>query len=201
MSLLVHLIGPGGAGKTTVGAIVADRLNWRFLDVDHCFLASHGNIAEFIRHHGYIEYATRNVRLYEKLRRGIAEPAICAVSSGFMLYPADVVPGYSALRRCIEADPHTVLLLPAFDLESCARLIVERQMSRPYLNANEADETRKIRDRFPAFMRLNCKRLASSGSPEQLAADLERIIVGSLRSIECGPHPVTRGLPTDADIR
>ncbi|QVN22425.1 shikimate kinase [Burkholderia pyrrocinia] len=185
VSLLAHLIGPGGAGKTTVGAIVADRLNWRFLDVDQCFLASHGNIADFIRDHGYVEYATHNVRLYEQLKRGISAPAICAVSSGFMLYPADVTPAYSALRRCIEEDARTSLLLPAFDLESCAKLVVDRQMSRPYLNANEADEMRKIRDRFPAFMRLSCNRFASNGSPERLAADIERFIVASLPSIEC----------------
>ncbi|WP_261309908.1 shikimate kinase [Burkholderia stabilis] len=184
MSLLAHLIGPGGAGKTTVGAIVADRLNWRFLDVDQCFLASHGNIADFIRDHGYAEYAAHNVRLYEQLKRGISAPTICAVSSGFMLYPADVTPTYPAVRRCIEEDMLTALLLPAFDLDSCAKLVVDRQMSRPYLNANEASETRKIRDRFPAFMRLSCKRFASNGSPERVAADIARFIVASVSSIE-----------------
>ncbi len=183
VSLLAHLIGPGGAGKTTVGAILADRLSWRFLDVDQCFLASHGNIADFIRRHGYIEYATHNVRLYEQLKRDISTPAICVVSSGFMLYPEEVTPSYSALRSCIEKDALTALLLPAFDLESCAKLIVERQMSRPYLNANEANEMRKIRDRFPAFMRLGCKRFASNGSPERVAAGMERFIVASLSSI------------------
>ncbi|KML48730.1 shikimate kinase [Burkholderia cepacia] len=179
VSLLAHLVGPGGAGKTTVGAIVADRLNWRFLDVDQCFLASHGNIADFIRDHGYTEYAAHNVRLYEQLKRDISAPTICAVSSGFMLYPADVAPTYSALRRCIEEDALTSLLLPAFDLERCAKLVVSRQMSRPYLNANEADEMRKIRDRFPAFMRLNCKRFASDGAPERVAADIARFIDAS----------------------
>ncbi|MEN2468537.1 shikimate kinase [Burkholderia sp. GS2Y] len=195
MSLLAHLVGPGGAGKTTVGAIVAERLNWRFLDVDQCFLASHGNIADFIRDHGYAEYAAHNVRLYEQLKRDISAPTICAVSSGFMLYPADIAPAYSALRRCIEEDALTSLLLPAFDLERCAKLVVDRQMSRPYLNANEADEMRKIRDRFPAFMRLNCKRFASDDAPEHVAADIERFIVASLPSIEGRSHPVTRARP------
>ncbi|HDR9509394.1 shikimate kinase [Burkholderia cepacia] len=192
VSLLAHLIGPGGAGKTTVGAIIADRLNWRFLDVDQCFLASHGNIADFIRNHGYVEYAARNVHLYEQLKRGISAPAICAVSSGFMLYPEDVTPTYPAVRRCIEEDMLTALLLPAFDLESCAKLIVDRQMSRPYLNADEASEMRKIRDRFPEFMHLSCRRFASSGALEHIAADIERFIVASLPSIECRSHSLTR---------
>lgn len=193
MSLRVHLIGPGGAGKTTVGEIVAARLNWRFVDVDRCFLAAHGNIADFIRERGYAEYASHNVRLYEQLRRGMSAPTICAVSSGFMLYPDDVAPAYPALRRDIEADGFTALLLPSFDLERCANLIVGRQVSRPYLHANEADEMRKIRARFPAFMRLNCKRFASDGPPEHVAADIERFIVASMASREHGAHAVAGG--------
>lgn len=188
--LLVHLIGPGGAGKTTVGAIVAARLNWRFVDVDQCFLAAHGNIADFIRRCGYAEYASYNVRLYERLKHDLSAPTICAVSSGFMLYPADVAPAYPALRRGIEEDGFTALLLPSFDLERCAKLVVGRQMSRPYLNANEADEMRKIRARFPAFMRLNCKRFASDGPPEHVAANIERFIVASMPSSERGLYPV-----------
>ncbi|WP_346778829.1 shikimate kinase [Burkholderia sp. Ac-20344] len=197
MSLRVHLIGPGGAGKTTVGAIVAARLNWRFADVDQCFLAAHGNIADFIRDRGYVEYATQNVRLYEQLRQRMSAPTIWAMSSGFMLYPDDVAPAYPALRRCIEKDRFTALLLPSFDLERCAKRVVERQMARPYLSANEADEMRKIRDRFPAFMRLNCKRFASDGTPEHVAADIERFIVASMPSMEHGPYPVAGSRPAD----
>ncbi|VWC10047.1 shikimate kinase [Burkholderia lata] len=196
MSVLVHLIGPGGAGKTTVGAIVAARLNWRFVDVDQCFLAAHGNIADFIRDRGYAGYASHNVRLYERLKRGMSAPTICAMSSGFMLYPDDVAPAYRALRRGIEEDGFTALLLPSFDLERCAKLVVGRQMSRPYLNANEVDEMRKIRDRFPAFMRLNCRRFESDGPPEQVAADIERFIMASIPSGEHDPHPVAGGRPT-----
>ncbi len=194
--LPVHLIGPGGAGKTTVGAIVAAHLNWRFVDVDQCFLAAHGNIADFIRRRGYAEYASHNVRLYERLKHDMSAHTICAVSSGFMLYPADVAPAYPALRRGIEEDGFTALLLPSFDLERCAKLVVGRQMSRPYLNANEADEMRKIRARFPAFMRLNCKRFASDGPPEHVAADIERFIVASMPSSERGPYPAAGDRPT-----
>ncbi|WP_244113543.1 shikimate kinase [Burkholderia cepacia] len=196
VSLLVHLIGPGGAGKTTVGAIVAERLNWRFVDVDRCFLAEHGNIADFIRERGYAEYASHNVRLYEQLKRDLSAPAICAVSSGFMLYPDDVAPAYPALRRDIEEDGLTALLLPSFDLERCAKTVVARQMSRPYLNANGADEMRKIRDRFPAFMRLNCRRFSSDGTPDRVAGDIERFIVASMPSSEHDPCPVAGGGPT-----
>ena len=182
VSLLAHLVGPGGAGKTTIGAILASRLNWRFVDMDQCFLSSLGNIADFIERNGYVEYARSNVQLYERIERDVSELTICAVSSGFMTYPVAVTPVYSSIRDRIEADALTALLLPAFDLESCSKLIVARQLSRPYLKANEADEIRKIRDRFPAFMSLNCERFRSDGPPEQIAATVERFILKSLAS-------------------
>ncbi|WP_170043878.1 shikimate kinase [Paraburkholderia acidicola] len=184
---LAHLIGPGGAGKTTIGSILADRLNWRFVDMDQCFLSSLGNIAEFIERNGYVEYARHNVQLYEQLKREVTEPTICAVSSGFMTYPLDITPRYPSIRDYIEADVLTALLLPTFDLESCSNLIVARQLSRPYLKANEADELRKIRDRFPVFMRLNCERFRSDGSPEQIATTVEQFIRKSLASTDSRP--------------
>ncbi|MFM0290075.1 shikimate kinase [Paraburkholderia megapolitana] len=184
MAPLAHLIGPGGAGKTTVGAILASRLNWRFVDMDQCFLSSLGNIADFIERNGYVEYARCNVQLYERLKHDISAPTICAVSSGFMTYPSYVTPVYSSIRDRIETDALTALLLPAFDLESCSNVIVARQLARPYLNANEADELRKIRDRFPVFMRLNCERFRSDGLPEQIAATIEQFIQKSLASTD-----------------
>jgi shikimate kinase len=31
---MIHLVGPGGAGKSTVGALLADRLGVAFIDLD-----------------------------------------------------------------------------------------------------------------------------------------------------------------------
>src|SRR5207237_317566 len=42
MSGTIRLIGPGGAGKTTVGAALAERLAIPFLDLDAEFTARHG---------------------------------------------------------------------------------------------------------------------------------------------------------------
>jgi shikimate kinase len=44
----VHLAGPGGAGKSTVGPLLAALLACEFVDLDRAFEAAHGNIDTFI---------------------------------------------------------------------------------------------------------------------------------------------------------
>jgi shikimate kinase len=184
VSLIAHLIGPGGAGKTTVGAILANRLNWRFVDMDQCFLASIGDISEFIDRHGYLQYAARNVQLYTRIRDDALAPTVCAVSSGFMTYPEYVAPIYSSLRDSIEANALTALLMPTFELKTCTDLIVARQLARTYLNAIEASETTKIHNRFPLYMRLGCSRFQSDVPPEQVAERIERFVLNAFSYAE-----------------
>lgn len=50
---MIQLVGPGGAGKTTVGAALAERLCVRFVDLDAEFAARHGNISTYLDAHGY----------------------------------------------------------------------------------------------------------------------------------------------------
>ena len=45
---MIRLIGPGGAGKSTVGAVLAHLLACQFLDLDRWFVERHGNIDQFI---------------------------------------------------------------------------------------------------------------------------------------------------------
>ena len=53
MELPVYLIGYMGAGKTTVGRLLAEELGWRFVDLDDAFLQIHGlTPAAYIRTYG-----------------------------------------------------------------------------------------------------------------------------------------------------
>ena len=49
----ITLIEPGGAGKSTVGAVLAERLGVRFIDLDRCFAERHGDISAYLRQFGY----------------------------------------------------------------------------------------------------------------------------------------------------
>ena len=58
---MIQLVGPGGAGKTTIGAALAERLGVRFVHLDAEFAARHGTISTYLDAHGYEAYAEQNV--------------------------------------------------------------------------------------------------------------------------------------------
>ena len=68
---MIHLVGPGGAGKTTIGALLAERLGAAFVDLDGRFVASFGDISAYAEQHGYLAYAARNVELYAQLTAAV----------------------------------------------------------------------------------------------------------------------------------
>lgn len=174
MSMILHLVGPGGSGKTSVGPLLSAQLNWQFLDLDAEFMRSEGDIAHCIETHGYVGYARRNLSVYLRLRRTANVPTVLAVSSGFLTYATDIDPRYTAVRRDIEVNLLTALLLPSFELEPCVDIIVKRQLARPYLAGNRVREEQRIRERFPLFIALQCPRFLSDTSPMQVALEIER---------------------------
>ena len=176
MPIFLHLVGPGGAGKTTVGPLLAARLSWRFLDLDTEFMRSEGDIANCIDAHGYTAYAQRNLSVYLGLVQDAKGPTVLALSSGFLTYPSEIDPRYAVVRRAIEVSPLTALLLPSFELEPCVDIIVERQLTRPYLAGNRVREEQRIRERFPFFSTLECNRFRSDILPMQLASEIECVV-------------------------
>ncbi|MDQ0041869.1 shikimate kinase [Variovorax boronicumulans] len=173
---VVHLVGPGGAGKTAAGPLLAGRLGWRFVDLDREFIAREGDVATYMAVHGYAGYTLRNVAVYREVMNALTASTVFALSSGFMTYAATTDPQYAVLRQAIEHDALTVLLLPSFDLEACVHAIVQRQLARPYLAGNRANEEARIRERFPAFMALQCARFDSSEAPRELAMRIEQFV-------------------------
>jgi shikimate kinase len=145
---LIHLIGPGGAGKTTTGVALADRLRVPFVDLDAQFAATRGGVSAYIDMYGYDAYASENVSVLAE-ETGAPEPSrVFALSSGFMTYRWDVHPSYSALYEWLVSSPVTFVLLPALDLETCVAETVRRQMARSFARSPELEE-QVIRTRFP----------------------------------------------------
>ena len=57
MELPVYLIGYMGAGKTTAGRLLADKLGWHFVDLDQAFKEIHGySTADYIRSFGLEDF-------------------------------------------------------------------------------------------------------------------------------------------------
>lgn len=156
---MIRLIGPGGAGKSSTGSLLAARLGARFVDLDERFGATVGDISKYIESHGYDSYAARNVHVYADVIRGVAgREWVLALSSGFMTYREDVHPAYVRLRRDIAASPTTFVLLPSLDLETCVAEVVRRQLGRPFARSAEREE-QVIRARFALHRDLPAARI------------------------------------------
>ena len=156
--MLITLIGPGGAGKSTIGALLADRLGVPFVDLDQCFRARTGDISEYIDRFGYEAYARENVKTYIALNDEGLGRLVAALSSGFMTYTRDIHPEYSNVRGDVEESPTTFVLIPSLDRETCVAETVRRQLARPFARAPGKEEA-VIRERFPIYVGLRARKI------------------------------------------
>src|SRR5258708_34111028 len=134
---MIRLIGPGGAGKSTIGALLAERLDVPFVDLDRHFAGRVGDISEYIGRHGYDAYAQENVEAYCSLFRGDTRADVVALSSGFMTYSSDAHPEYARVRSEIEECTQTFLLLPPLDPALGVAQTCPPQFARPLARAPE----------------------------------------------------------------
>ena len=167
----IRLIGPGGAGKSTIGALLAKRLAVPFLDLDRHFANGAGDISEHIHRHGYYGYARENVETYCSLVRGERRRGVVALSSGFMTYPRDIHPDYARVRRELEQHPNTFVLLPSVDRDVCVAETVRRQIARPFGRASTKEEA-VIRARFAIYMAMPVPKIETMRAIDAAVADI-----------------------------
>jgi shikimate kinase len=177
----ITLIGPGGAGKSTVGASIAERLGMPFVDLDERFRARSGDVGEYIDRFGYRDYARENVETYDSLVHEGSGRFVVALSSGFMTYPMDIHPRYARLQR-IEQSPTTFVLIPSLDGETCVAETVRRQLARPFARSAATEEA-VIRERFPIYVGFRARKIDTR---RPLAAIVTELLL-AIRS-ECGPE-------------
>jgi shikimate kinase len=154
----ITLIGPGGAGKSTVGVLIAKRLGTAFVDLDRRFGTGGGDISEYIDRFGYSAYARENVETYDSLLDEGNGQFVAALSSGFMTYPRDIHPHYARLRQYIEESPTTFVLIPSLNSDTCVAETVRRQLARPFARSAGKEEA-VIRERFPIYAGLRARKI------------------------------------------
>jgi shikimate kinase len=155
---MIRLIGPGGAGKSTIGALLAERLDVPFLDLDRHLAGRVGDLGEYIGRYGYDAYARENVEAYCSLSAGGIRPDVVALSSGFMTYASDAHLEYRRVRRELVECAQTFVLLPSLDRELCVAETVRRQVARPFGRSPEREEA-VIRSRFEIYKALPMRKV------------------------------------------
>lgn len=84
MEFPVYLIGYMGAGKTTAGRILADKLGWHFVDLDDAFREIHGmSTADYIRTYGLEAFRKKEKYVVEDLAELPYEHVIYATGGGY----------------------------------------------------------------------------------------------------------------------
>jgi len=177
---MIRLLGPGGAGKTTVGLALARRLGMTFVDLDGRFTTQVGDISAYLGKHGYQSYAYRNIQVYLDALKSFSDETVIALSSGFMTYRDNAHPAYGSVCRAIVSSPLSVALLPSFDYEGCVTETVRRQLTRPFSRSAEREEE-VIRARFGIYWRLPTKKLETASSVDVVVDDLVTHLLPHIR--------------------
>lgn len=88
MTLPIYLVGYMGAGKTTAGKMLAEKLGWHFVDLDEAFKEIHGySTADYIRQFGIDEFRRKEKYVLEDLADQIPfEKIIYATGGGYPCY-------------------------------------------------------------------------------------------------------------------
>ena len=154
--LRVLLIGFMASGKTTVGRQLAERLGWRFFDVDEEIVRRSGQtVPEIFREHGEAVFRALEARLAAEVRS--TERAVIAPGGGWVTTPGALdglpegtfvvwlrVSAEEAVRRVGETADRP-LLAGADPLDRARTLLAERESLY-----RRADLVLDVDDRSPA---------------------------------------------------
>lgn len=85
MQFPIYLVGYMGAGKTTAGRLLAEKLGWHFVDLDEAFRQIHGySTAEYIRQFGIEDFRIKEKYVLEDLADQVPyEKVIYATGGGY----------------------------------------------------------------------------------------------------------------------
>lgn len=165
----VFLVGFMGAGKSSVGRVLARRLNWAFEDLDDRIELQQGRtVAEIFRKSGEAGFrraeraALRQV--LEEVQKGTA--SVIALGGGAFVQPGN------AARLKAAGVPTVFLDAPAEDLwQRCQKQAGEPEAERPLLQGRERfDELYQTRLR--SYLKASLRVDTSGRSVEEVAEQI-----------------------------
>jgi shikimate kinase len=178
-SPIVFLVGFMGAGKSTVGRALSQRLNWVFEDLDDRIeRRERRSVAEIFRDYGELEFRRAErvalQSLLEELHGGVAR--VVALGGGAFVQPEN-----AALLRA--AGVHTVFLdAPVEELwRRCCEQAAEVAAERPLLGS--ADRFSDLyNERRLAYANASLKIETAGRTVDEIAAEIMTVL--QLKGIE-----------------
>lgn len=177
MKLPIYLIGYMGAGKTTVGRMLADKLGWHFVDLDEAFYHIHGYTpAEYIHQFGIEDFRRKEKYVVEDLADRIPfEKVIYATGGGY--------PCWEDNMDCLR-ELGTSIYLRWKPEHLAKRLMLTDLTDRPVLQGRTEKEllefiVPQLQAREPFYQRANHildVEICDEQSDERIAEELYRLI-------------------------
>jgi shikimate kinase len=165
---VVLLVGFMGAGKTSVGKALAERLRWRFLDLDEVVVAREGRgIAEIFRESGEQGFRARESAALQQLLRELkasSNNTILALGGGAIIPPEN--------RDAISSSGFPVIFLDAPVPELFARC-KSQSIDRPLLKDSNAFEE-LYRSRESHYAALGTRLDTSGNSVQEVCSNIQR---------------------------
>lgn len=175
----IYLIGYMGAGKTTVGRLLAERLGWHFVDLDDAFREIHGlSTADYIRRYGIEAFRRKEKYVLEDVAdMAPTEDVVYATGGGY--------PCWEDNMECLsELGTSIYLRWTARDL--ARRLMLTDLSERPVLQGRTEDElTAFIRPQLEAreeFYRQATHIFDAPGFREDADESLANAILTHMRA-------------------
>ena len=152
-------------GKSTVGALLAQAMSYRFIDLDSEFCEQILNIRQYIQRDGYERYVRENAALCSACwRENPHEKRVVVLSSGFLCHrclPGDCRRESTAVRQ----SGYSILLLPSEDIDIATRIVVARQLMRGFGLVREKED--EVPPALQEYCALDDCRVVSSEEPER----------------------------------
>ena len=154
----IVLTGLMGSGKSTVGPLLADRLDWQFVDVDDVIVSEAGlAIAELFARHGEAAFRVREHETIARLASGDA--LILALGGGAI--------EHAATRDHLLNTPGTLLIHLEVELATALARCSGTEHIRPVL-ADHANLAARYNRRLPLYRTAHVSIPVDALTPEQV---------------------------------
>jgi len=165
-----------GSGKSTVGPLIAERLDWRFIDADDIIEAeSQTTIAQIFAQKG--ESAFRDLEHATIKRLAAGERLILALGGGAI--------EREDTRNLLLNSPGTLLVHLEVELQTTLARCSGTEGSRPVF-ADQANLSARYQRRLPLYRTAHVSISADNKTPHEVA---EAVIRAAALNWQTAPHP------------